>query len=183
MALAIGNSRPGGIAAGGLSGSKRRVALKRYAVLPVGHGKLAPRLRFGRCDRKPNRLLGPAAPGGPAGVDEIGRAMATSETAADKAKVTGILYAAIDELNKELGELGNLEKSPSTIISGEGSSLDSLAIVSLGMILEEKVAAAFGADIFIDFDQFVDAAGTEARTVDDLCDHILELVKQSATAP
>ena len=101
----------------------------------------------------------------------------------DKSKATAIVYSAIDELNKELGGGQQLEKSPSTVLSGEGSGLDSIAIVSLQMILEEKIGDAFGADVFLDFDELVDSAGTEPRTIADLIDRLLLILAQGAGAP
>lgn len=101
----------------------------------------------------------------------------------EKTKATETVYAAIDDLNRELGKSQQLEKSPSTVLSGEGSGLDSLAIVSFQMILEEKIGDAFGADLFLDFDQFIDVTGTETRTVESLIDYILANVDQGTAAP
>lgn len=109
--------------------------------------------------------------------------MAHSEMTIDKEKVTDIVYSSIDELNSELSEFGDLEKSPSTVLSGEGSSLDSLAIVSFHMILEVKFADAFGADITLDFDLLFDSSGEEPLTVGSLIDQLVTLVDQDATAP
>ena len=101
----------------------------------------------------------------------------------DKSKVADIVYSAIGELNRELGKGQQLEKSPSTVLSGEGGGLDSIAIVSFQMILEEKIADVFGVDLFLDFEQFVDSAGTETRTAASLIDHILAIVEQGEAAP
>lgn len=109
--------------------------------------------------------------------------MAHSETALDKAKVTGIVYSSLDDLNSELGEFEDLEKSPSTILSGEGSRLDSLAIVSFHMILEEKIAGAFGPDVPLDFEALFDSSGEAPLTVENLIDHLLVLVEQGSNTP
>jgi acyl carrier protein len=103
--------------------------------------------------------------------------------AIDRAKAAEIVYSSIGELNRELSKSQQLEKSPSTVLSGEGGGLDSIAIVSFQMILEEKIAEALGADVFLDFEQFVDSAGTETRTVESLIDHLLAIVDQDSSAP
>jgi len=109
--------------------------------------------------------------------------MAHSETVIDKAKVTDIVYAAIDDLNSELGELQGLEKVPTAVLSGEGSSLDSLAIVSFHMILEEKIAVAYGPDVILSFEELFDSSGEAPLTVDNLVDQLLVLIDQGTTAP
>ena len=101
----------------------------------------------------------------------------------DEAKITEIVYSAIDELNRELGKGQQLEKSLSAVLSGEGGCLDSIAIVSLQMILEEKISDSFGADVFLDFEQFIDSAGDEPRTVESLVNHLVAIVGQSTAAP
>ena len=79
----------------------------------------------------------------------------------EKNQITGIVYSAIDELNGELGKNQQLEKSLTTLLSGEASVLDSLAIVSFQMILEEKLGQAFDTDLMLDFEQFVGSGGGE----------------------
>ena len=100
----------------------------------------------------------------------------------DQAQITEIVYSAIDELNRELGKSQQLEKSLSTVLSGEGGRLDSIAIVSFQMILEEKIGEAFATDVFLDFEQFIDSAGEEPRTVESLVRHLLAIVSQTAPA-
>lgn len=99
----------------------------------------------------------------------------------DKARVTEIVFSTIGELNRELGKSQQLERSLSTVLSGKGSRLDSLAIVSLQMILEEKVGEALDVDMQLDFDRFLDSAGEDTRTVADLIDHLLPVLNQDAT--
>ena len=100
----------------------------------------------------------------------------------DKSRATEVVFSAIAELNRELGKNQQLEQSLSTVLSGEGGGLDSIAIVSFQMILEEKIGEAFGADVFLDFEQFVDSAGSESRTVESLVDHLLTIVDQGSAA-
>jgi acyl carrier protein len=100
----------------------------------------------------------------------------------DKAQVTEIVFGAIGELNRELGKTQQLEKTLETVLTGEGGGLDSIAIVSFQMILEEKIGDALDTDVVLDFEQFVDSANTEPRTVDNLVDHLVALLGQGSAA-
>ena len=96
----------------------------------------------------------------------------------DRNQITEIVYTSIDELNRELGKSQRLDKSLTTPLSGEGSALDSLAIVSFQMILEEKIGQGFDVDMVLDFEEFVGSGGEQPRTVDSLIDHLITLVDQ-----
>ena len=45
--------------------------------------------------------------------------------------MAGVIFAAVDEVNQQLRRAQRLEKSPATVISGEGGRLDSLGLVNL----------------------------------------------------
>ncbi len=96
----------------------------------------------------------------------------------DRDRITEIVYSSIDELNRELGKSQRLEKSLATPLSGPGSGLDSLAVVSFQMILEEKIGQAFDVDMVLDFEEFVGSGGEQPRTVESLIDHLAALVEQ-----
>ncbi len=97
-------------------------------------------------------------------------------------RLTELLFASIGELNNELGRSQQLEKSLSTVLFGEKGGLDSLAVVSLQMILEEKLGEAYNMDLVLDFDQIVDSAGQSSRTLGDLLADLLPLVSRSDAA-
>lgn len=90
----------------------------------------------------------------------------------DRDRITEIVYSSIDELNRELGKNQQLEKSLTTVLSGDGGGLDSLAVVSFQMILEEKIGDAFDTNLVLDFEQFVESGGGEPRTVGSLIDQL-----------
>ena len=58
-----------------------------------------------------------------------------------------VVYDAIDVVNRQLPASKRLHKSPDTIIVGAGGSLDSLGIVTLVVLVEEKVGEALGTTI------------------------------------
>ena len=100
----------------------------------------------------------------------------------DRDQITEIVYSSIDELNRELGKNQRLDKSLTTALSGPGSGLDSLAVVSFQMILEEKIGQAFDVDMVLDFEEFVGSGGDQPRTVDSLVDYLAALVEQGKAA-
>jgi acyl carrier protein len=65
----------------------------------------------------------------------------------DHEQVLRIVYDAIDVVNQQLPASKRLDKSPDTVIVGAGGSLDSLGIVTLVILLEEKVGEAFGTTV------------------------------------
>jgi len=98
-----------------------------------------------------------------------------------KDRLQDTLFACIDELNRELGKSQQLEKSLSSILFGENGGLDSLALVSLQMILEEKLTEAFDMDLVLDYDQLFDTGGGTSRTLGDLLDDLLPLASGGET--
>jgi acyl carrier protein len=50
----------------------------------------------------------------------------------------------IEELNKQLPSTGQLEKSPETVLVGEGGLLDSLGLITLFVSIEQELATRHG---------------------------------------
>lgn len=65
----------------------------------------------------------------------------------DHEQVLRIVYDAVDVVNQQLPASKRLDKSPDTVIVGAGGSLDSLGIVTLVILLEEKVGEALGTTV------------------------------------
>ena len=65
----------------------------------------------------------------------------------DVERALGLVYDAIDVVNRQLPAAKRLRKSPDTIIVGVGGSLDSLGVINFVIALEEKVGAAVGASV------------------------------------
>ena len=107
--------------------------------------------------------------------------MTASHAEDQRAQIQALVYASIDALNEELDALEGLEKSPEARLSGEGASLDSLAIVSFQMILEEKLAEQFGAELILD-SSFFESDDATPRTLGDLMDHLLAALEAGKTA-
>ena len=61
--------------------------------------------------------------------------------------IEDLIYETIDEINAQIPPEKRLEKSPETVIVGEGSLLDSLGIINFFVSLEEKVSNEAGQTI------------------------------------
>lgn len=57
----------------------------------------------------------------------------------DKAGVTELVFAAVDEVNQQLRKAQRLEKSPDTVLSGAAAKLDSLGLLNLIVQVEQQV--------------------------------------------
>jgi hypothetical protein len=65
----------------------------------------------------------------------------------DKGGAIALVYAAVDEVNKQLPRSNRLEKAAATLLYGPGGHLDSLGLVNLLVNTEEKIAATCGVEV------------------------------------
>lgn len=63
---------------------------------------------------------------------------------ATRAEILSVIYEALNDLNAQLPVERRLGKAESTILIGEGSTIDSLGVVELLVNVEERVTAATG---------------------------------------
>lgn len=68
---------------------------------------------------------------------------------ANEERIATVVYAAIDELNKQLPPGVQIEKSLDAPLYGAAGKLESLDFVTFIMEVEEKIKAEFGVDITI----------------------------------
>ena len=88
------------------------------------------------------------------------------------------IYAVIDELNEQLDHKQRLDKSPDTVIIGQGGKLDSLGLINFIVGLEQKVQEQAGVEITL-ADRMLDTTqDNPLRTVESLAAHIVALVKE-----
>lgn len=73
----------------------------------------------------------------------------------DSAAILEVIYSAIDSVN-ELRQADSLvPKTPDVVLAGEGGLLDSLALITLILAVERRVADVTGREInLMDGDQF-----------------------------
>ena len=88
------------------------------------------------------------------------------------------VYAAIDEINGQLPRAQRLEKQPSTIVLGEGGTLDSLGAIQLVVAVEEQVAASVGQDVDLMDGDLLSRADSPLRSVDSLARFVVEKLSE-----
>lgn len=62
----------------------------------------------------------------------------------DQQHILQVIYAAVDEVNGQLPPQARLAKTPGTVLVGDGATLDSLALVNLLAVIEDKVSQTEG---------------------------------------
>ena len=99
----------------------------------------------------------------------------------DKPRVDELVSSAVVELNKQLRRSERLEKSPATVITGEGAQLDSLGLINLLVITEQKVEREFGVSVTL-----ADALAQDANhlhTLGTLSDYLYSVLEKKASLP
>ena len=82
------------------------------------------------------------------------------------------LYSVLDELNEELPEDGQQARDPATILYGKGSALDSIDLVRLAVLYEQKIADVSDRNISILDDKAMSEENSPFRTVRTLADFV-----------
>jgi acyl carrier protein len=97
-----------------------------------------------------------------------------------KEDVLSVIYEAIDSHNQGLDDEGaQLEKSPNTALFSSESGLDSLGLVGIIVEVEQLVDEKFDKQITIANEKALSSTRSPFRSVESLCDHILELLQQA----
>tara|TARA_B100000586_G_C19841627_1_gene314838 strand:- start:61 stop:369 length:309 start_codon:yes stop_codon:yes gene_type:complete len=93
-------------------------------------------------------------------------------------KILESIYAAIDEVNEQLPEDQNLEKSLETVLLGSSGKLESVNLVNLLVAIEENIEETFGIPISITDERAVSEKNSPFRTVETLCNFMLNLLDE-----
>ena len=91
-------------------------------------------------------------------------------------EVLDLIYSAIDEVNLDLSDADKLAKNEETLIFGNGSNLDSLGLVNLITIIEQKLEEETGDFISIADEKAMSMESSPFRTVKSLKQYVETLV-------
>src|SRR5713101_6262272 len=97
-------------------------------------------------------------------------------------RIAKAVYAAIDELNEQLPQGVQVEKSLDAPLYGASGKLESLDFVTLIMEVEEKIKAEFGVDITIADEQLLSKQQSPFSSVRTLIEYLEEVLKQEGVA-
>jgi acyl carrier protein len=93
--------------------------------------------------------------------------------------VLKVVLDSVSELNLQVDDSHQLELSPETQLFGRGSKLDSLGLVNLIVLVEEKTADTFGKSVTIADEKAMSQKNSPFRTVQTLADYLFSLLKES----
>ena len=95
-----------------------------------------------------------------------------------KDKVTQLIFDSIDLLNEQLPANNPIEKSVDKMLIGVSGQLDSLGVVNLSVIIEEKVENSFGLEMsFID-DHAMSKETHPLTSIETLQSYLTELLEE-----
>ena len=95
-------------------------------------------------------------------------------------EITRLLYEVVDEINERLTRDRRLTKSPDTILFGKGGNLDSLGLVNLITLTEQKVEDKFGITITLADERALSPKETRFKTIGTLVDYVCLLLEEKA---
>lgn len=97
----------------------------------------------------------------------------------DRGQIADIVYAAIDDLNKQLPKAKRLDKSLEAAMAADGGTLDSLGVVNLLFNTEKRIEQGLG--ISLPLTEEAAAADDEAfRTVGSYCEFVASIAERQA---
>jgi D-alanine--poly(phosphoribitol) ligase subunit 2 len=88
--------------------------------------------------------------------------------------VIDAVNSAVDELNEVLDPGEGLDKSPEVALIGRDARLDSLGLVNLIVIIEEKIQQKFGVGITLVDERAMSQSKSPFRTLGSLADFVQE---------
>ena len=98
-------------------------------------------------------------------------------------KVSEAIYKAVDAFNEQSGKNHQLKKSPATILFGKGGQLDSLALVSLIIEVEEKVLDELGVSITLADERALSQKNSPFLTLQTLTEYVSLLIHEHEGRP
>src|SRR5215471_3960589 len=97
----------------------------------------------------------------------------------EKSKVEAIVSGAVDEVNKQLRRSRRLGKSRDTMLSGETGGLDSLGLVNLVFVIEQKVEQEFSVSVCLADEEAIEPENGPFLTLGSLTDHLQRVLEKA----
>jgi len=95
-------------------------------------------------------------------------------------QITNAVLSAIDEINLQLTREQRLTKSDDAMLFGESGPLDSLGLVNLIVLVEQKVEEQTGCPVSLANDETLSLKDSPFQSVRRLTDYIAMLLEKNA---
>ena len=95
-----------------------------------------------------------------------------------KEQVTQIIFETVDEINKNLAQDKQLEKSELTILFGKDGILDSLGLVNFIVTAEQKIKKSTGSMIALADESAMSQQSSPLKTIGSLISYIVDLLEK-----
>jgi acyl carrier protein len=91
-------------------------------------------------------------------------------------RIRRVIFDVLDELNEQLPPRQQLAKADSTVLAGEQAGLDSLGLVNLMALLEQRIETEFQTAISLIEGPFVEDASTHLANVGSLIRYLASAI-------
>jgi hypothetical protein len=88
------------------------------------------------------------------------------------------LFAAVDQLNKELPSEQRLTKEPQTVVFGRGGRLDSLGLVNFLVLTEQQLQDEFNVPVSLADERAMSQEHSPFRTLTTMAEYIGKLLTE-----
>ena len=92
-------------------------------------------------------------------------------------QVRTLVYRAVDEINEELTDVQQLIKDPSTVLFGPDATIDSMALVSFIVAVEEQLHDEFGISVTLADEKAMSMERSPFRTLATFVDYVRSVVE------
>jgi acyl carrier protein len=89
-----------------------------------------------------------------------------------------LIYPVLDEIKETLEDPGRLIKAPDTPLFGSNAVLDSLGLVNLIVVLEERIEDHYGVSVTLANEKAMSRTSSPFRSVSTLAEYINELIRE-----
>jgi acyl carrier protein len=97
----------------------------------------------------------------------------------EKEKILNCIYKALDEVNEQLPDDQQLEKTPETVLLGKSGKLESIDLVNILVATEDYLEEEFSMPISITDEKAVSEKNSPFTTIETLSDFISDLLKEN----
>jgi acyl carrier protein len=97
----------------------------------------------------------------------------------DKRAIESLLFTAVAEVNRQLPKDRRLDPTRDTRLSGAEGRLDSLGILNLLVLAEQRIQSTFGIDVLLADDEALAREPSPFLTLGTLADHMQDVVERA----